>query len=144
MDRSLVSSEPACLRTSNDWAIFEKETQAREAVRLAGIGRTISGEPNRWFSWEPGGSRLVYAANTTSGAELFVMTLPNGQPQQLTDALGSNVNPSWSPDGSKIAFASHRFGDWEIYVMDADGSNPVRISRHSASDMSPSWSPFLK
>jgi hypothetical protein len=52
------------------------------------------------------------------GGDIWVKTLPDGEPQRLT-ADGRNREPRWSPSGQWLAF---RKGDYQVWVMRADGS----------------------
>ena len=72
--------------------------------------------------FSPDGKRLVFSAGFGRGGSwyrgvptdgnLFIVTLPDGQPQQLTHLPnGGAVQPAFSPDGSRIAYWEKPTGD---------------------------------
>ncbi len=83
----------------------------------------------------PTGSRLVFAADTGDGLEIFVSG-PNAEdPVQLTNTAGTNEHPCWSPDGQHIALVSTRPppgglipGGTSIWIINADGSEPRQLA----------------
>lgn len=63
----------------------------------------------------PNLGKLAYV----QGGDIWVKSLPDGQPQRLTTD-GRNSGPRWSPSGQWLAF---RKGDYQVWVMRADGSD---------------------
>ena len=110
-------------------------------------------------SWSPDGKRIVFMSNRDghlrddipgiSTYEIYVMDADGGNPQNLTNDLNDDRNPSWSPDSKRIVFSSARDGNFigelgitsEIYLMDADGGNQQRLTENRKNDRSPVWSP---
>jgi Tol biopolymer transport system component len=86
----------------------------------------------------PDGQRVAFSAL----GRIWVMDLPDGKPQRLTDTGHGEFQPAWSPDGSQIVYAS-----WEgmaegghIYRVDAQGRRE-RLTRDGAFYGWPTFSP---
>lgn len=95
---------------------------------------------NSRVSWSPSG-QLLFSADTSGDPEIYVTQAHGGEPQQLTQAAGDDIQPVWSPDGRRIAFSSGRTGNLNIYVMDADGLNLQQLTTSRGFDEWPVWSP---
>lgn len=104
---------------------------------------TRRSEHNRFPSWSPDGTKIVFVSNRLkrSTFTIFIMNADGSKPVKISDIPGWNGHPEWSPDGTRIAFDSSSPGNFEIMVMNADGSNPVNLTNHPSLDSSPSWSP---
>jgi len=72
----------------------------------------------------PGLGRLAYV----QGGDIWVKTLPDAEPQRLTDD-GRNSVPRWSPSGQWLAF---RKGDYQFWVMRADGTRSRSLVEEAA------------
>ena len=107
-------------------------------------------------SWSPGGKRIAFESdkdkkvkNFRPTFEIYVMDADGGNPQNLTNDLNDDRQPSWSPDGKRIVFSSERDGHFigeagitsELYVMDDDGGNQQRLTNNRRNDLDPAWSP---
>jgi Tol biopolymer transport system component len=87
----------------------------------------------------PGGRRAAF----TAFARVYVVDLPNGQPQRLTRSAVGEFQPAWSPDGQWLAYVT-----WDenaggaLWKTRADGSGePVRLTNGTAFYSQPAWSP---
>ncbi len=96
---------------------------------------------DRWPSWSPDGTKIIFMSNRDGNFEIYVMNADGTNPVNLTNHPRQDSFPTWSPDGTKIAFESRRDNNDEIYVMNADGTNPVNLTFHLQADSMPSWSP---
>ena len=63
---------------------------------------------DQWPSWAPAGDRVVFSSTRTGDTEIYVLTLANGECQQLTETPGRDAHPCFSPAGDRIAFQSPR------------------------------------
>ncbi|MFU8813480.1 MAG: amidohydrolase family protein [Balneolaceae bacterium] len=86
----------------------------------------------------PDGSRLAFTALNS----VYVMTLPDGEPQKLTELDLVEAFPIWSPDGQWIAFAT-----WDpetgghIYKKRSDGRrSAVRLTDEPGLYQDIAWS----
>lgn len=100
--------------------------------------------------WSPNGApRLVYAAFTEQGWDIFLQRVDGGAVTLIAhadDALVSTPEndraPLWSPDGSQIAFVSGRRSTNDLFTVRSDGT----LLRQLTQDMrveenTLSWSP---
>lgn len=86
----------------------------------------------------PDGARVVF----TALGDVYVMDYPDGDPELVVDAGGSEYMPAWSPDGQRLVFAS--FVETEgghLYSVRPDGRNLTRITTKAAFYDQPVWSP---
>lgn len=79
---------------------------------------------------------------------LYLVEVPSGKAEQLTNGDYDDSSPRWSPDGTRIAFVSSRGSDpdrennSDIFVVPATiGASPTRLTTWPGPDGSPAWSP---
>lgn len=99
----------------------------------SGVDDSPSVSPDRHF--------IAYESNQDGDFDIYIMEVPTGEIQQITDDPADDFGPAWSRDGSKIAFHSNRDGDFEIYVVDLAGQEIRQVTANGATDRSASWSP---
>ncbi len=60
-------------------------------------------------AWSPDGKRIAFSGLSLAGvSDLFVLEMPAGRLQRLTDDLYEDSDPTWLPDGQSIVFSSDR------------------------------------
>ena len=97
---------------------------------------------DQWPAWSPDGNQIVFVSDRTGDPEVYVKSLPGGEPRRLTTTPGRDAHPSFSPDGKTIAFQSPREGaHTNLYLMNADGTNQRRVTSHEGFAGMPVWSP---
>lgn len=90
---------------------------------------------------EPRG-RILFTRQLHGRDDLFVLHLPDGRIERLTDHRAKDSHGVPSPDGRRIVFSSERAGWWKIWRMNADGSGIEQLTfPRSGADYSPCWSP---
>ena len=92
------------------------------------------------------GKYIVYASTqTTKTPEIFIRSVEDTAPTQLTFSDANNLYPRISPNGSMIAFASDVEGDYNLYVIRRDNPTGVmQVTFSQNNDIAPSWSPDAK
>jgi Tol biopolymer transport system component/tetratricopeptide (TPR) repeat protein len=92
-------------------------------------------------SWNPQGSRLVFASNR-EGDRRWRIYLVWAEANGDTDTLGFGEAPAWSPIGDEIAFrgCDQSGNNCGIWLVSSSGSNRVPLTT-VAEDTRPAWSP---
>jgi Tol biopolymer transport system component len=84
----------------------------------------------------PDGTQIVFNALN----KLYVMKLPNGKPERITDMDLIETQPNWSPNGKEIVYAT--WSDIEgghLYKVNSKGGKPQRLTTVSAIYNTPVW-----
>ncbi len=102
-------------------------TAGTQAIESMGVSMD-----GRWLSFD---------SNRRGNFDIYRMSLPRGQPEQLTDDPADDFIPSWSPDGEEIAFHSFRHGTRDLFVMTANGASETRVTDDPGQERAPDWSP---
>ncbi|MFH2096486.1 MAG: S9 family peptidase [Bacteroidota bacterium] len=101
----------------------------------------------------PDGKTVVYCVQRYSISankgyiDLFQIPVSGGQPVQLTDFEGPELNPRWSPDGKYIYFLCAESGSMQIWQMNTDGTDKKQVSETvgdiNSFEVSPAMNHFL-
>jgi Tol biopolymer transport system component len=95
---------------------------------------------DRWQSWSPDGSRIVFERSVRSrGSDVFGVTADGTSLRRLTRTATSH-QPAWSPDGRTIAY----YDSTGVFVMNADGTGKRLLTDQAGAGSparSPTWSP---
>ena len=90
-------------------------------------------------TWSPDGQSIAYSSNRGGKFDIWAQQLNAGNPVQITEGAGNNLQPSWSPDGKYIAYRSEG-SERGIYVIPALGG--IGFERKIAAfGYHPRWSP---
>jgi len=101
--------------------------------------------------WSPDGAEIAVYAWRPEGAagqaDILVVSVDGGTPEQLTDFPGVSISPNWSPDGLAIAFPSqgpNGISPFKIWVVSRNGAgmpwaDPVQLTDFGC--RFPDWAP---
>jgi TolB protein len=153
-DHDIYDMEPAwstdgkiafTTRVDGWWEVFVLDTNGDLPTQLTDFGA------DSWsLAWSPDGRSLAFVSNVTGDDEIYLVTLEDAAPVNLTKRPDANeFLPVWSPSGQQIAFVSDRAGvegaiqelEQDIFVMAPDGSGVTRLTDAEGWDTSPNWSP---
>lgn len=85
----------------------------------------------------PDGRKLAFTVLN----DLYVLDLPDGEPERITNLNASEAFPAWSPDGRWIAFATWSPEEGgHIYRVRSNGNNLQRLTDQSAIYQQLAWS----
>ncbi|HEX3448360.1 MAG TPA: protein kinase, partial [Isosphaeraceae bacterium] len=108
---------PAPPPNRSDWIQLTKFPDPVSQPAFSPDGRTITflRSPNTFFAV----------------GQVYVKSLPDGEPQQLTNDGIAKTNPAFSPDGTSIAYTTLDVGfNWDTWVVAAKGGAPRRWRRN--------------
>ncbi len=93
--------------------------------------------------FSPDGTRVAMTRRSRSNPNVFVMSLADRQPAQLTFLTADIWQPVWSPDGNEIAFGTTMGGAPRVWKVDVRGGTPEPFNNSSLSrDLA--WAPGSK
>jgi Tol biopolymer transport system component len=117
------------------WVMDADGTNSEKVVDDATDGRV---------AWSRDGSKLAYMREVGGTPQIFISTLGEPEPTQLTRAAGKKDDPAWSPDGDSIAYWAYEGKQRQIFVLDVE--NPDEPGRQitdgdDGPGVDPAWSP---
>jgi Tol biopolymer transport system component len=90
--------------------------------------------------------RIVWSSNRAGNHELFLLTLPSAELEQLTAHPNVDFGARFAPDGRSILFMRSRrewvsfreTGAWDVMLLDLDSGQERRLARRG---YHPTWGP---
>jgi Tol biopolymer transport system component len=80
-------------------------------------------------TWSPDGAQVAFDVRT-SNADIWVVSVKNGVPRQLTTGTTQEMLPVWSKDGRWIYFTSNQSGQHAIWRISPGGGTPQQVTRN--------------
>lgn len=87
------------------------------------------------------GRRVVYAASTAEGYDLFMQDIDGGAPVRLTASAAAELHPVWSPEGDRIAFVSGEGDAAAIYLLSVRDRKRRKLVDLQSWSFGLDWSP---
>ena len=100
--------------------------------------RALTDEPgaiHTFGGFSPDGSQIAFSANRRDPAhfDVFVQSLPDGEPTCVLEADGMRHVADWSPDGQRLLIGkAHSLLQHELFVLDLDTGETTRVTPASA------------
>ncbi len=96
---------------------------------------------DRYPSWSPDGSRVLFHSDRNGNQDIFVMQANGALQTPLTSHAADDFQPAWASDGNRVVFVSERDGNPNLYVMSDSGAEMTALSTVAAHDAQPHWQP---
>ncbi len=120
----------------DDFTLKPFETEMGHPVELT---RFTTDEMGGHLS--PDGLFLVYTSNQKGNLDIWLKDLTTGIPEQLTEHVAVDTQPTFSPDGESIAFISMRDDvKGDLYLMEI-GDDPIALTDRQTADAYPVFHP---
>ena len=87
--------------------------------------------------WSPDGRKVAYGSYRSGRIQLWVMSVPHGNPMQITRGEGEIFTPAWSPDGGKLAYISNAGERFSLWTVPAVGGTPDEVEVESRKHLHP-------
>lgn len=106
--------------------------------------RTLTNPPGGWDGdwtpqFSPDGTRLAFVRGSEGSVyDIYILTLPNGEPRRITTDGRLIDGLTWSADGSSIIYASNRSGSISLWRVSVRGGTPEHESAGGDNAASPS------
>jgi Tol biopolymer transport system component/DNA-binding winged helix-turn-helix (wHTH) protein len=116
--------------------VFPQQANPQAASKLVEVTingrivRSLTSPPEGWNGdWTPAvspdGTKLAFVRGPEGSVyDIYVMRLPDGKPQRITNDNRLIVGLTWSADGSSIIFSSNRSGSISLWRVLAQGGIP--------------------
>jgi Tol biopolymer transport system component len=99
-----------------------------------------------WPSLSSDGTKVLYEAGASHiPAQIFILSLENGERQQITFRRFDSMFSDWANDERYIAYSgfADNSGNSNIYIVDLQRGLTVMPIRNPDRDMYPNWGPIL-
>jgi Tol biopolymer transport system component len=92
-------------------------------------------------AFTPDGTRMVFAATTDDGWDLFSSDLAGGDLRRITSDGLRKVQPVVAPDGERVVYGVGPDGEQKLALVRLDGSGGRTLTDGGSNDGHPYWLP---
>lgn len=92
-------------------------------------------------AFTPDGTRMVFAAATDEGWDLFSSDLAGGDLRRITSDGLRKVQPTVAPDGERVVYGVGPDGAQKLALVRLDGTGARTLTDGASNDGHPSWLP---
>ena len=117
------------------WWLRAQDRRSPEGPALRQL--TFDAAFPREASWSPDGQFIAYTSDKSGNADIWVQSVTDPTPRQVTTALAQDWQPHWSPVSDQIVFRSEMDGGG-LFLVSAQGGTPTRLTNFGST---PKWSP---
>jgi Tol biopolymer transport system component len=121
---------------SPDMDIFSIDVAGARLINL-----TNRPANDRFPSWSPDGSRVLFQSDQNGNEDIFVMQANGSLQTPLTSNMADDGEPAWSSGGNRIVFVSDRDGNPNLYTMSDSGADVSALAVVEGRDAQPDWQP---
>ncbi|RZU48495.1 WD40 repeat protein [Krasilnikovia cinnamomea] len=121
--------------TNEIWVMNADGSDQQKVIGNVTGGRT---------SWSADDKKLAFIRVVDKVPQMFVITLGESKPRQLTRSSAAKDDPAWSPDGKSIAYWVDVDGVRQIYLLSVDDPQEPGQAVTSGDDgpaVDPAWTP---
>lgn len=92
--------------------------------------------------WSPGGTRILYQANSATGSELRITDLGTSDTRRIAQTGGHAQHAAWHPSGERIVYAAEKHDSGlDLWEVDLATGLEWRLTNDATDEMEPAWSP---
>jgi Tol biopolymer transport system component/serine/threonine protein kinase len=92
-------------------------------------------------AWSPDGRMIAFNSDRAGDMNIWLSSLADSNPRQLTIGRGGDFQPNWSPDEKMIVFFSSRSGSPNVWEVEVASGGLRRLTSNSGMNVNPFFSP---
>ncbi len=92
-------------------------------------------------TWAPDSRRLAFVGMKNGQTDLYLLTLPGGEIEPITQDPFDDRQPDWHPSEEKLLYTSEREGRYQLILLDLAAQTQQAFSFDENDISSPAWTP---